>query len=149
MSLGTDFDNEREQREWDAQESAVRAERVGSSSVDDADVAQYRVIARALRTPQLEPIPRDFAAETAARALRDARLANESVEVWLGRGLIALLLLAGAVALRVYGGESSLGLSFRIPDAAALNIQAVVGWSLAVAACVGISSLFAFAGKRS
>ena len=148
MSLGTDFDSEREQREWDAQESALRAERAGSVANGDAEVAQYRVIARALRTPQLDAIPRDFAAETAARALREARLASETVEVWLGRGLIALLLLAGAVALRVYGGESSLGLSFRVPDAAALNVQAVVGWSLAVAACVGISSLFASARRR-
>jgi hypothetical protein len=35
-----------------------------------------------------------------------------------------------------------------VPDTAALNIQSVAGWSLAVAACVGISSMFAFAGKR-
>ena len=82
------------------------------------------------------------------RALRDARLASESVEVWLQRGLVALLLLAGAVALRVYGGESLLELPFSVSDGAALNVQAVVGWSLAVAACVGISSVFAFAGKR-
>ena len=148
MSNGRDFDSEREQREWDAQESAVRAERAGSAAGGDTGVAQYRVIARALRTPQLDAIPRDFAAQTAARALRDARLASESVEVWLQRGLVALLLLAGAVALRVYGGESLLDLPFSVSDGAAMNVQAVVGWSLAVAACVGISSVFAFAGKR-
>jgi len=148
MSNGRDFDSEREQREWDAQESAVRAERTGSAGGGDAGAVQYRVIARALRTPQLDAIPRDFAALTAARALREARLASETFEVWLVRGLVALLVLAGAAALRVYGGESLLDLPLSVPDGAALNVQAVVGWSLAVAACVGISSLFAFSGKR-
>jgi hypothetical protein len=148
MSNGSEFDSEREQREWDAQESATRAEHTGSAAGGDKGVAQYRVIERALRTPQLDAIPRDFAAQTAARALRDARLASETVEVWLQRGLVALLLVAGAVALRVYGGESLLDLPFSVSDGAALNVQAVVGWSLAVAACVGISSVFTFAGKR-
>ena len=148
MSNGRDFENEREQREWDAQEAALRAERSGSAAAGDAEFAQYRFIARALRTPQLDAIPRDFAAATAARALREQRIANETVEVWLGRGLIALLLLAGAVALRVYGGESLLGFTFSVPDGATPGIQSVVGWSFAVAACVGISSVFAFAGKR-
>jgi hypothetical protein len=148
MSLGTEFDNEREQREWDAQESAMRAERAGSVAAGDAELAQYRLIARALRTPQLDAIPRDFAAETAARALREQRIANDTVEVWLGRSFVALLVLAGVVAIRLYGGESLLGLSFSVPDGATLGIQSVVGWSFAVAACVGISSVFAFAGKR-
>ena len=148
MSNGRDFDNEREQREWDAQEAALRVERAGSTAPGGADVAEYRLIARALRTPHLDPIPRDFAAETAARALREQRIANETLEVWLGRGLVALLLLAGAVAIRVYGGEALLGFSFSVPDGATLGIQSVVGWSFAIAACIGISSVFAFAGKR-
>ena len=147
MSKESDFESEREQREWDAQEAALRAERAGSTAAGDADVAQYRLIARALRTPELDAIPRDFAAQTAARALREQRIADEIVEVWLVRGLVALLLLAGAVAIRVYGGES-LGFSFSVPDGATLGIQTVVSWSLAVAACIGISSLFNFAGKR-
>jgi hypothetical protein len=147
MSLGTDFDSEREQREWDAQESALRAERAGGAAGGDESVAQYRAIARALRTPRLDAIPRDFAAQTAARALREARVANESVEVWLGRGLVALLVLAGAAALRAYGG-SLLDFSFSVPDSTAMRIQSVVGWSLAVAACVGISSVFASARRR-
>jgi len=148
MSNGRDFDSEREQREWDAQEAALRAERAGSAASGDAEFAQYRFVARALRTPEIDAIPRDFAAQTAARALREQRIANDAVEVWLGRGLIALLLLAGAVALRVYGGESLLGFSFSLPDGATPGIQSVVGWSFAVAACVGISSVFGFAGKR-
>ena len=148
MSNGRDLDNEREQREWDAQESAMRAERTGSAPAGDVGVEQYRLIARALRTPPIDAIPLDFAARTAARAAREARLANEAVEIWLGRGLVALLLIAGAVAVRVYGGESLLDFSFSVPDGATFGIRTVVSWSLAVAACIGISSAFAFAGKR-
>ena len=146
MSKGSDFDREHEQREWDAQESAMRGERAGSAPV--AGVGQYRLIARALRTPPLDAIPLDFAAQTAARAEREARLANEAVEIWLGRGLVASLLVAGAVAIRVYGGESLLDFSFSVPEGATFGIRTVVSWSLAVAACIGISSAFAFAGKR-
>jgi hypothetical protein len=57
-----DFDTEREQREWEAQERGLQEERAGARSGRDADVAQYRLIARALRTPRLAPLPSDFAA---------------------------------------------------------------------------------------
>jgi hypothetical protein len=148
MSKGSDFDSEREQREWQAQETATRGERAGSAAPGDASVEQYRLIARALRTPRIDAIPLDFAAQTAARALREERLANETLEIWLGRGLVALLLVAGAIAIRVYGGDSLLDFSFSVPDGASFGIQSVVSWSLAVAACIGVSSAFAFAGKR-
>ena len=45
-----------------------------------------------------------------------------------------------------YGGEALLGFSFSVPEGAALGIQSVLGWSIAVAACVAISSLFKPAG---
>ena len=102
MSERRDFDEKRDQREWEAQESGLRAERGGAHSGGDAAVSEYRIIARALRTPPLDALPADFAARTAARAARESRIANDNVEVWLERGLVALLLLAGAVALRVY-----------------------------------------------
>jgi hypothetical protein len=146
MSNGRDFENEREQREWDAQESALRAERTGGR-IGGPGAAEYRLIARALRTPALDPLPSDFAARTAARALRAQRIANETVEVWLERGLVALLLVAGAAALLAYR-DSLPELSFSVPAAAAVGIQSVLGWSFAVAACIGLSSVFAFAGKR-
>ena len=148
MSKGSDFDSERQQREWQAQETAMRGERAGSAATGDAGVEQYRLIARALRTPQIDAIPLDFAAQTAARALREEQLANETLEIWLGRGLVALLLVAGAIAIRIYGGDSLLDFSFSVPDGASFGIQSVISWSLAVAACIGVSSAFAFAGKR-
>ena len=148
MSTRREFDEQRNQREWEAQESGRRADRGGAQAAGDAAAAEYRIIARALRTPPLDPLPADFAARTAACAEREARIANENVEVWLGRGLVALLLLAGAVALRVYADESLFGLSFSLPERAELGIQTVLSWSLAIAACVGLSSLFAAARKH-
>ena len=92
-------------------------------------------------------MPSDFAARTAARALREQRIANETVEIWLERGLVALLLLAGAAALFAYR-DSLPELSFSVPSGATVGIQTVLSWSFAVAACVGLSSVFALAGKR-
>jgi hypothetical protein len=147
MSSGRDFDSEREQREWDAQERALAAERDGGAAGGDVAFEQYRLVARALRTPQLAVLPLDFAAQTAARARHEARVANETVEVWLERGLVLLLLIVGAAVIRGYGAESLLDFALGVPERAAFGIQTVLGWSLAVAACVGISSVFAF-GRR-
>jgi anti-sigma factor RsiW len=142
-----DFDTEREQREWDAQESALRAEREGARAHDDAAVAEYRLIARALRNPPRSPIPSDFAARVAASVERSSRGSNESIELWLERGLVALLLIAGATALVVYNGDWLRELSFSVPERAASGVQTIVSWSLAIAACVGISSAFALGRK--
>lgn len=144
-----DFDTEREQREWDVQERALHDERTGARAKGDANVAQYRLIARALRSPQMAPLPTDFAARTVARVAVESRAASERVEVWLERGLIALLLLAGGVALAVFNGEWLVEtLSFSVPEGAALSIQMLVSWSIAIAGCVGISSAFALARKQ-
>jgi hypothetical protein len=148
MSKRRHFDEERDQREWEAQESGLRAERSGARSAGNGATSEYKLIARALRMPPIDALPADFAARTAARAERESRVANESVEIWLERGLIALLLLAGAVALRVYGDDSLFGLSFSVPERAAFGVQTVLSWSLAIAACVGLSSVFAAARKR-
>jgi hypothetical protein len=147
MSMERGFDEERERREWQAQESAMRAERLGARAGDDPDVAQYRLIALALRNPPLDPLPSDFAVRTAALLRRSSRGASERVEIWLERGLVALLLLAGAAALLIYNGDWLRELSFSVPERAASGVQTIVSWSLAIAACVGISSAFALARK--
>ena len=46
-------------------------------------------------------MPSDFAARTPRVSSASARIANESVEMWLERGLVALLLVAGIAALLV------------------------------------------------
>jgi hypothetical protein len=148
--MSTDMDEERERREWDAQERALRAERLGVRAGHDPAVGQYRLIVRALRRPQLTPLPKDFAARVAARAEQKARAANDHVEVWLGRALVMLLVLAGAAAVSVYFGESlrDLAENLTLPEPAAFRVQIVASWAAAIAACVGVSAAFNLARKR-
>jgi hypothetical protein len=146
MSTERDFD-EREQREWQAQERALRAERAGKRSQGDPTVAQYRLIARALRDPPLDPIPIDFAVRTAAR-VAGAQSLGEQVDVWLGRALLALLLVAGVAAVYLYNGDSLREFSLSMPERTALGMQTLASWGMAIAACVALSSGFALARKR-
>jgi len=146
MSTERDFD-EREQREWQAQERALRAERARERSQGDPAVAQYRLIARALRDPPLAPLPSDFAVRTAAR-VAGTHAVSERVDVWLGRALLALLLLAGVAAVLVYSGDSLRDFSLSMPERAALRIQTLASWGMAIAACVALSAGFTLAGKR-
>jgi hypothetical protein len=56
------------EREWQAQEHALQAERLGLDPAgDDARVRRYRVLARTLRQPLPETLPADFAQRVAAR----------------------------------------------------------------------------------
>jgi hypothetical protein len=149
MSTQREIDKEREVREWDAQERAVRAERLGARVGHDPTVAQYRLIDRALRDPPLSPLPHDFAAAVAARVQNKSRVGNERFEVWLGRGLVALLVLAGAVAVSFFLGDSlrDFAENVTLPEPAAFRMQVVASWSAVIAACVGVSAAFNFARK--
>ena len=84
---------------------------------------------------------------------RSARVAgthavSERVDVWLGRALLALLLLAGVAAVLVYSGDSLRDFSLSMPERAALRIQTLASWGMAIAACVALSAGFTLAGKR-
>lgn len=134
MNTPRDFDNERHQREWQAQELARHKERLGVDPVaDDARVARYRLLARALRHPPLDPLPDDFAAQVVARAERLSRTLDERVEIWLQRTLAALLAVAGAAAATLYGDAWLQALMPR-PGSGTLAT-----WALAIGACVGLT----------
>jgi predicted lipid-binding transport protein (Tim44 family) len=91
--------------EWQAQEQALRRERVRGAS-DDRDSAQvrsYRVVMRTLKQPPPDLLPENFAEQVAARAERDA-VAPARLE----SGLLATLmttLLCGLIALVVLDGQ--------------------------------------------
>lgn len=126
-----------DEREWEAQERALRDARAGVPS-QDPQSARYRAVVDALRQPVPEMLPADFAARVAARAGRMAPApADAGVEGALVRGLAALLGLSGAVTAALYGQQwlPAILAPLRLDSASALN------WALALAACVGMNWL--------
>ena len=128
---GRDID----EREWQAQERALQAERLHLSDADPR-LGSYRAIARALRQPLPHGLPADFARQLAARLGR-APL-DTRVEQGLLRGLLTLLALSGAVVAAMYG-QAWLPAIVAVLPASSPN---AMHWLLAVAACVGMSWAF-------
>jgi uncharacterized protein len=100
-----------------------------------------------LRDPPLAPLLPDFAVRTAAR-VAGAQARSDTVDVWLGRALCALLLVAGVAALYVYNGDSLSEISLSLPERATLRMQTLASWGMAIAACIAMSSAFALSAKR-
>ncbi|HJR74332.1 MAG TPA: hypothetical protein VJ806_11910 [Luteimonas sp.] len=113
-----------DEREWLAQEQAMRDERVGIvASGSGVPEAQYRVVARALREPPAESLPPDFARQVARMAeTRDA--AGAQLESWMLRALGAILGVSGVAALAYYGREAVAGVD-----------PQMLQWTLAIGAC--------------
>ena len=92
----TPADANRRDAEWRVQEQALRDERAGTPvAADDARLAEYRLISRALRHPPLDPVPYDFARTVAARATAVAAT-DDRVERLLLRLLVGVMVAAGA-----------------------------------------------------
>lgn len=132
----TEFDRLQE-LEWQAQERALREERerAGSQSTD-ARVAEYRLVARALRQSMPDGLPTDFARQLAARVGHvplDTRL-----ERWLTRLLIVAMAVSGIVAILIYGAGWWDAVASSVPQTSA----PMINWICAVAACMGGSWLF-------
>lgn len=117
-----------DEREWLAQEQAMRDERVGvAASGSSAPEAQYRAVARALREAPAESLPPDFARQVARTA--EARAANGAqFESWMLRALYAALGVSGIAALAYYGSEAVAGVD-----------PTVLQWSLAIGACAAMT----------
>jgi hypothetical protein len=124
-----------DEREWQAQERAMRAERSptqrDADNADNAQAASYRAIDRALRVPPLSPLPPDFAADVArcAQAAHDA--GADRVERILTHALIALLGLSVGVISVIYGAQWLPALETAMPDSGG-------AWLSLVAACAGM-----------
>jgi hypothetical protein len=124
-----------DEREWQLQERALREERDGAPTGDDPALADYRTVARALRTPLAIDLPSDFAAQVSARAA--ARHAAEGrLEQVLTHALLGALALAAVVVSMQYGGSWLRDGLALLP---ARHWDLGVQWGLAVIACLGLS----------
>jgi hypothetical protein len=134
------FDDDAHEREWLAQENAMRRERLQLDPAgDDARSRRYRLLARALREPLPDALPADFARQLAARvAASPARSASGMrFELVLMLALATALVVAGAAVVTIYG-------SAWLPPFAALlpaSRAPATHWLLMLAGCIGLSWL--------
>lgn len=135
------LDDAAREREWQAQERALQAERRGlDPAADDARVRRYRLLARALREPMPAALPVDFAQQMAARvAAAPARphAADSRFEFTLAGALAATLLVAGGVVLASYASAWLPAFRGLLPTSG----TPATGWLLALGGCLGASWL--------
>lgn len=131
----------RHEEEWRAQERALQQERRGLP-LDPADsrLAEYRLIARALRTPAMEPLPFDLAAQIVQR-VADAQVFGERVERWLLRGLLGVLAVAAMVVIETYGAAWWPAFTALWPAASTPSSD----WGVLVGVCLAISAAWQLA----
>lgn len=135
------FDDAAHEREWLAQERAMRRERLQLDSAgDDARSRRYRLLARALREPLPHALPADFAQQLAAQvATLPARQApgGGSFESALALALAIVLAIAAAAVVALYGSTwlPSFAALLPAPHAPATR------WLLALGGCLGASWL--------
>ncbi len=128
---------EREAKEWLAQERARDEERRGlPMDADDRAVAEYRLIARALRTPAMEPLPMDLAAQI-VHHVKAAQTMGERVERWLLNILGFVLAAAAAAAVVMYGSSWLPAFTGLLPDLPGQTW----GWAALLVGCLALSGL--------
>jgi len=131
------FDDPTSEREWLAQERAMRRERLHLDPAgDNARGRRYRLLARTLREPLQDSLPADFAQRVAARVAA-APASTTRFEFVLMTALAIALVIAAGVVTSMYGSEwlPSFRTILPAPQAPADR------WLLALAGCLGVSWL--------
>jgi hypothetical protein len=133
--------NDANEREWQAQEHARQAERLGLDSTgDDAVVRRYRLLARTLRQPLPDTLPVDFASRVAARAAAPPAMAAPASDRFESILLAVLAgLLVGSAGL-VFARDGQAWLPWIRASLPAVDPQDL-RWLLAFAGCLGWSWL--------
>jgi hypothetical protein len=108
--------DDRMEREWMLQESAMRAERLGLDESSDQALQQYRAVARALRQPLDKNLPPDFASRISMEARRRAA-GDMRLELYLSLALLGVLVgtLIGMVVQYARSWEQLLSLALTQP----------------------------------
>lgn len=131
------FDDAASEREWLAQESAMRRERLHLDPAgDDARGRRYRLLARTLRQPLHDTLPADFAARVAAR-VGEAPATALRFEFVLMSALAVALVVAAGVVTATYGSNWLPSFSAILPAPQGPASR----WLLALAGCLGVSWL--------
>jgi hypothetical protein len=142
------FDDDALEREWQAQEAAMRRERLHMDSAgDDARSRRYRLIARCLRQPLPESLPTDFARKLAAQVgvvPSPAASAGASLESRLMLVLTGIFVVAVVAVVAIYGGTWLPSFTALLPSPQASAIR----WLLALAGCLGVSWLLGWWQRR-
>ena len=121
--------------EWQAQEHALEQGRRGLP-LDPADsrLAEYRLIARALRTPAMEPVPYDLAAQV-VRHVEGTPAAGELFERWLLRVLGVVLVAAAVAVVGTYGPQWMPSLTGLVPTL----VPQSADWAGLLVGCLAVS----------
>jgi hypothetical protein len=137
MNNGRSFDTD-DEREWEAQERARAAERIGAPLADeDATAQRYRVLARELGTLPRAALPMDFAEAVARRAaVRTVEPALPTFERVIVAMLIAAFVVAAAIGVAAFGLASPVIDAMRDVIAIAAN-----RWALALAFCLAACAM--------
>jgi hypothetical protein len=143
--MNIDRTNPDHEREWQAQERALREVRAGCAPSNDPLLASYRSVARALRQPLPDALPADFAQIVAKRAFAAHTPLDLRFEQALMRNLVVVLALSAAVATALYGSVFLQALAALMP---ASSSTVAFGWALALAGCVGLSWSFELLRRR-
>ena len=135
------FDDAAQEREWQAQEDAMRRERLQLDPAgDDARSRRYRLLARALREPLPDALPADFARRMAARvAAAPARQVTpgghlESALLFVLGGVMAV---GAGVVTAIHGRVWLQPFAELLPAFPAPTL----GWLLALGGCLAASWL--------
>lgn len=131
------FDDASHEREWLAQENAMRRERLCLDPAgDDARSRSYRLLARTLREPLQHDLPADFAQRMAAYVAVASAPALRFEFVLMTVLAIALVIASGVVTA-MYGSQWLPAFSAILPAPQAPASR----WLLALAGCLGVSWL--------